>query len=88
MRLMTAFYRHYTHGVPKHEALRMAQREVRNYSAEEASGEDRSALHDKYKNKGKMGSSENTTVTPEKKPAKNEKPFASPYYWAGFVLLD
>ena len=86
--LMTSFYRHYTQGVSKHEALRLAQWEVRNYIAEDQSDVDRSALHDKYKNKGKMGSSEKAVVSSEKSVGSSEKPYASPYYWAGFILLD
>ena len=87
---MTSFFRHYSQGMSKRQAFRMAQQEVRNYTAEGTSSGSRSSLHEKYKSKGKM-----TGQAP--KPPKggvessvgaNPHPYASPYYWAGFILLD
>ena len=100
--LMTSFYRHYTQGIPKHEALRLAQKEVRDYTSESGFSESRSALHEKYKNKGKMtgqapqppkGGAESSEVSKQAAEVSKEggevsHPYASPYYWAGFILLD
>lgn len=83
--LMTAFYRHMNEGETKREAFRHAQQEVRNYKGEDNESENRTIASGKEKmlNKGKLssGSTQPSTVA-------NPHPFASPYYWAGFILLD
>jgi CHAT domain-containing protein len=116
--LTTAFYRYYSQGMSKRQAFRMAQQEVRSYTAEGTVSENngRSVLHEKYKNKGKMtgqvpqptkgGGSvtgDGLRVTEEapqttkggtgssevsKEGGEVSHPYASPYYWAGFILLD
>ncbi len=84
---MTSFFRHYSQGMSKRQAFRLAQQEVRNYTGEgSAHGENRSALHDKYKNKGKIESHQPSEVSGQKSDV--SRPYASPYYWAGFILLD
>ena len=95
--LMTSFYRNLNQGMSKRQAFRMAQQEVRSYTAEGTVSEDngRSVLHEKYKNKGKMtgqapqppkGGDESLEVS--KQGGEVSHPYASPYYWAGFILLD
>ena len=86
--LMNFFYRHYSRGMSKRQAFRLAQQEVRNYTGESsAHGENRSALHEKYKQKGKgVGKSQPSEVSGQKSDV--SRPYASPYYWAGFILLD
>ena len=123
--LTTAFYRHYSQGMSKRQAFRMAQQEVRSYTAEGTVSENngRSVLHEKYKNKGKMtgqapqppkgggsvtgdglrvteeapqppkGGAESSEVSKQAAEVSKEggevsHPYASPYYWAGFILLD
>jgi len=90
--LMNFFYRYYSQGMSKRQAFRMAQQEVRNYTAEGTSSGSRSSLHEKYKNKGKMGDSSHAPQPPKGGAASlegaNPHPYASPYYWAGFILLD
>ena len=93
--LMTSFYRYYSQGMSKREAFRSAQQEVRNYTADGVSSEDRGISgKEKKLNKGKMGGS-NQPAEVSKQPAEGSqqkaevsKPYASPYYWAGFILLD
>ena len=81
--LMTAFYRHYANGLSKREAFRNAQQEVRNYiGTNDIYSDDRSAAQDNFKNKAAHLS---------QKTSKNDYtkyPYQSPYYWAGFILLD
>ena len=86
--LMNFFYRHYSRGMSKRQAFRLAQQEVRNYTGESsADGENRSTLHEKYKQKGKgVGKSQPSEVSGQKSGVSH--PYASPYYWAGFILLD
>ena len=92
--LMTSFYRNMSMGMSKRQAFRLAQQEVRNYTSDGSStGENRSALHDKYKNKGKIESHQPSEVSGQKSDVSGQKsevshPYASPYYWAGFILLD
>lgn len=92
--LMTAFYRYMNRGMSKRQAFRAAQQEVRNYTAGEGSSEDDRALSGKEKmmNKGKMGGSQQAPRPPKGGAASSEgadlHPYASPYYWAGFILLD
>ena len=86
--LMTSFYRNMSMGMSKRQAFRLAQQEVRNYTSDGSStGENRSALHEKYKQKGKgVGKSQPSEVSGQKSGVSH--PYASPYYWAGFILLD
>lgn len=84
--LMTSFYRNLSAGQSKREAFRNAQQTVRNYEEKEIVTMNSSySAADKYKKKGKSVSSENreesakTIIT---------HPYQSPYYWAGFILLD
>ena len=122
--LTTAFYRHYSQGMSKRQAFRMAQQEVRSYTAEgTSSGSRGTSGKEKMLNKGKMGghapqptkgggsvTGDGLRVTEEaphppkggagssevsKQAAEVSKeggevshPYASPYYWAGFILLD
>lgn len=85
MLLMTAFYRNLDHGMSKREAFRRAQQAVRTYTSTPGSDGDRAVLSGKemMKNKGKVGAAQK----PERK-AEPTYPFTSPYYWAGFILLD
>ena len=93
--LMTSFYRNLCQGMSKREAFRSAQQEVRNYTTDGTSSEERSISgKEKKLNKGKMGGgnqpSEGSKQPSEGSQQKAEvsKPYASPYYWAGFILLD
>ena len=93
--LMTSFYRNYSKGMSKREAFMRAQQEVRDCTAGKLESASRAMSgKEKMLNKGKMGSSEKPESNGSKsemktsKTDKNAKPFASPYYWAGFVLLD
>ena len=108
--LTTAFYRYYSQGMSKRQAFRMAQQEVRNYTAEgTVSGSRGTSGKEKMLNKGKMGghapqppkgggsvTGDGLRVTeeapqPPKGGAESSEvshPYASPYYWAGFILLD
>ena len=93
--LMTYFYRHMREGMSKREAFRKAQQEVRNYTSNGSSqDEKRSAMQDKFM-QHRPGSTQQAASDVSEKPsaesaqqAKDEHPYASPYYWAGFVLLD
>ena len=88
--LMTSFYRHYAKGLSKRESFRKAQQEVRNYNGTEASEDDRTAAQDNFRNRNKKTET-TTTATPNsqsEKENKDEHPYADPYYWAGFILLD
>ena len=93
--LMTSFYRYYSQGMSKREAFRSAQQEVRNYTADGVSSEDRGISgKEKKLNKGKMGGgNQPSDVSQQKAEGSQQKaevsmPYASPYYWAGFILLD
>jgi CHAT domain-containing protein len=93
--LMTSFYRNLSQGMSKREAFRSAQQEVRNYTTDGTSSEERGISgKEKKLNKGKMGGG-NQPAEVSKQPAEGSqqkaevsKPYASPYYWAGFILLD
>ena len=82
--LMTAFYRNYSKGtMSKREAFRMAQQEVRDYTETKTVPiEIMPAQEEKMKSMGKdlEPRIEYKTVTIQ--------PYESPYYWAGFILLD
>lgn len=89
--LMNFFYRYYSQGMSKRQAFRMAQQEVRNYTADDTSSESRGTSgKEKMLNKGKMGG--HAPQPPKGGVASSEganpHPYASPYYWAGFILLD
>ena len=86
--LMTSFYRNLSQGMSKREAFRSAQQEVRNYTTDGASSESRGMSgKEKMLNKGKMGGGNQPSEVSRQK-AEVSKPYASPYYWAGFILLD
>ena len=93
---MTSFFRHYSQGMSKRQAFRMAQQEVRSYTAEgTSSGSRGTSGKEKMLNKGKMSgkapkSSPHAPQPPKGGAASSEvsHPYASPYYWAGFILLD
>ena len=89
--LMTSFYRNLNQGMSKRQAFRMAQQEVRSYTAEgTSSGSRGTSGKEKMLNKGKMGG--HAPQPPkggvESSEGANPHPYASPYYWAGFILLD
>ena len=84
---MTSFFRH-LNGHTKREAFRMAQQDVRNYEEiEERSSKGHSSTKDKYKNKGKNVTPQDETEEPVIETIVTH-PYQSPYYWAGFILLD
>ena len=93
---MTSFFRHYSQGMSKRQAFRAAQQEVRNYTADDTSSESRGTSgKEKMLNKGKMGGhapqppkggGESSVVSEQG--VEVSHPYASPYYWAGFILLD
>ena len=80
-RLMAAFYRHLSSGQSKRQAFRNAQQDMRNYTVTEER-KNASSASDKYKNKGKT-TTENAVIE-----TTTTQPYSSPYYWAGFILLD
>lgn len=94
--LMTSFYRYMNQGMSKRQAFRAAQQEVRNYTSGDVSSDDDRAMSGKEKklNKGKMTDPQPKPASSDKKPSANHSneevthPYASPYYWAGFILLD
>lgn len=90
-RLMTAFYRHMSDGLSKREAFRRAQQEVRNYTPQkEVKDAERGVMQDNYKKRlhpAANGGNQPSTPVVEQ-PTTVVHPYASPYYWAGFVLLD
>ena len=90
--LMTSFYRHYANGLSKREAFRKAQQEVRNYTGATSESEDRFyPSQDKFLNKTKHTSGSTSHSDKNIQPAtdnNNTHPYAAPYYWAGFILLD
>ena len=81
--LMTAFYRYYSKGISKREAFRKAQQEVRNYTETKTVPiEIMPAQEEKMKSMGK-------DLEPRiKYKTVTIQPYESPYYWAGFILLD
>ena len=94
--LMTSFYRNLNQSMSKRQAFRMAQQEVRNYTTDDTSSESRGMSgKEKMLNKGKMGGHapqppkggvESSVVSEQG--VEVSHPYASPYYWAGFILLD
>ena len=86
--LMTAFHRYMGEGHTKREAFRMAQQDVRSYEVvEERSSKGHSPTKDKYKNKGKNVAPQDEDTEPIIETIITH-PYQSPYYWAGFILLD
>lgn len=88
---MTSFFRHYSQGMSKREAFRKAQQAVRSYTGEVLSSESKALMSGKERMQSKSNLVSTQQVASngsEKQPAKPEHPYASPYYWAGFVLLD
>ena len=86
---MTSFYRNLCDGQSKREAFRNAQQEVRNYTGTadtETESIDRADAQDRFKNKVKP-SNQNQSLQSSKK-NQQKYPYRSPYYWAGFILLD
>ena len=71
--LMTLFYKYLTEGKSKHEALRLAQRQLRTMDVETSSRRARHAISSRAKRA-------------RKNPPK--KQYEDPYYWAAFILLD
>ena len=90
--LMTSFYRHYANGLSKREAFRKAQQEVRNYTGATSESEDRFyPSQDKFLNKINHTSESTSHSYKDIQPTtdkSNTHPYADPYYWAGFILLD
>lgn len=80
--LMAAFYRHLSQGQSKRRAFRNAQQEVRNYTVTEPQTSAPTVTKTKSKDKSKSSASETIleTITTQ--------PYTSPYFWAGFILLD
>lgn len=94
---MTSFFRHYSQGMSKREAFRAAQQEVRSYTGEVLSSESKALMSGKERmqSKSNLVSTQQAASDGSEKPSaesaqptKDEHPYASPYYWAGFVLLD
>ena len=86
--LMTSFYRNLSQGMSKREAFRNAQQEVKNYTTGDTSSESRGMSgKEKMLNKGKMGGGNQPSDVSHQK-SDVSHPYASPYYWAGFILLD
>lgn len=78
---MTAFFRHYSRGENKRDAFCHAQQEVRNYTeTDEVKDGDRGLQQQNLQNRKKPSGRTAAVV--------KEHPYASPYYWAGFILLD
>lgn len=77
-RLMIAFYRHLCSGQSKRQAFRKAQQEVRNYTVSETRTSASPVTRTKSKDKSRSSTSETVTT----------QPYRSPYFWAGFILLD
>ena len=71
--LMSLFYKHLTEGKGKHEALRLAQQQLRTMDVEAANRRARHAISSRAKRarKGQL-----------------KKQYEDPYYWAAFILLD
>ncbi len=87
--LMTSFYRNLSQGMSKREAFRSAQQEVRNYTTGYTSSESRGMSgKEKMLNKGKMRGEAPLPSDVSHQKSDVSHPYASPYYWAGFILLD
>ena len=86
--LMNFFYRHYSRGMSKRQAFRLAQQEVRNYTGEGSSDDSKALMSGKERmqSKSNLTSHQPSEVSGQKSDV--SRPYASPYYWAGFILLD
>jgi len=71
--LMTSFYRYLSAGRSKHEALRMAQHDLRTMQVESVGRRGRHAISARAK---------------RARNAKPRKQYEDPYFWAAFILLD
>ena len=80
--LMTRFYADLISGMGKAEALRDAQRYVREYEREREVFEDdgRKKLAAKDREEAQMNEVEKVVI--------KERPYQDPAFWAAFVLLD
>ena len=92
---MTSFFRHYSQGMSKRQAFRLAQQEVRNYTGEGSSDDSKALMSGKERmqSKSNLTSHQPSEVSGQKSDVSGQKsgvshPYASPYYWAGFILLD
>ena len=92
---MTSFFRHYSQGMSKRQAFRLAQQEVRNYTGEGSSDDSKALMSGKERmqSKSNLTSHQPSEVSGQKSEVSGQKsevshPYASPYYWAGFILLD
>lgn len=79
--LMTQFYKNLFAGKSKFESLRDAQKYVRDYEIEIERTTDKS-----WESIARQ--KENKRKEPVSKELKRIKKYASPYYWAAFILLD
>ena len=81
--LMTAFYRHYSKGLSKREAFLLAQKEVRNH------WEERTIRQFIMPSDEEMREDPCKIIAPQVVTQKvTIQPYKSPYFWAGFILLD
>lgn len=80
--LMTQFYANLTSGKSKFESLRDAQRYVREYEVEVTESDDDLTSYQRYQER-KENDRKEVQLTIRK-----IKPYASPKYWAAFILLD
>lgn len=80
--LMTQFYANLTSGKSKFESLREAQRYVREYEVEVMESDDDLTPYQRYQER-KENDRLDVQLTIRK-----IKPYASPKYWAAFILLD
>ena len=71
--LMSKFYNYLMEGVGKHEALRRAQRDLREMEVETGGKKGRRAISSRKKRAQKNNV---------------KKLYSDPYYWAAFILLD
>ncbi len=82
--LMTQFYANLTTGKSKFDSLREAQHYVREYEVEVAESDSRTA-YQRYKSERNNEEEESSRPEPT---IRKVKPYASPRYWAAFILLD
>ncbi len=82
--LMTEFCKNvFEKNMPKRDALRAAQETVKNFTG------DPQSLATKSIKIGVGGiTKEQKNTTPTQQTSGDKHPFAHPYYWAGFILLD
>ena len=71
--LMGLFYKNLTEGKTKHEALRLAQHELRTMQEVPTNRRGRHAISSRAKRARKKAA---------------RRPYEDPYYWAAFILLD